>query len=418
MLSNGSIRSDYDYRVEQWGACLRVGIDAGPMMVRYSGISRYTDQLLRAFARIDTSNEYVLYGLDGGIQGRVPTTNAKDFGPRFSRDARRVPQIHKLDRGMLLGKSANLDLFHGTNYWAPLIRNFPSVLTIHDLTVHLLPENHPRTRRLAHALLPVHCRSAKRIIADSLNTKRDLQRHYKIPPERIDVIHLAAGDEFHPVSREEDLQPVRQRYGLPDDFMFFVGAIEPRKNIPLLVRALYWLRRDGLTLPLVIAGNGKEEYVASLHRLVEHLNLELGKDVIILGNVANVDLPALYSLCELFVYPSQYEGFGLPPLEALACGTPVVVPNNSSFGEIYTGCATFASLDSPQTLAEAISKALAPSSATNELVDRGMKLAHSRSWDDTAAETLDVYRRAGGRRPLSSTRRLPAAHVPSGPRSA
>lgn len=367
---------------------MRVGIDASPLAVRFGGISRYTDELLRGFSRVDSENEYVLYGL---AQGAKPP----GLETRFSGDSLHFPLKRWVDRVFLPGAVKKLDLYHGTNYVAPLLHRFPTVLTIHDLTVYLFPESHPRARRMAHRLLPTLCRSAARIIVDSLHTKRDLARCYGIAPEQMDVVYLAAGEEFKPIPREdEDLQRARTRYRLPEQFVLYLGSIEERKNLPLLIRTMAGLRRDGLPQRLVIAGDGDPAYMAALRELAARESLDSGEDIVITGNVDPRDLPSLYNLCDLFVYPSRYEGFGLPPLEAMACGTPTVVPQNSSFLELYEGAAVLTELDSEEHLAEAIRRPLSSTTLREELVEQGLKLAGSRSWDDTAVQTLRVYRQA------------------------
>lgn len=367
---------------------MRIGIDAGPLAVRFGGIRRYTERLVCALARVDDRNEYVLYA-PAECRGR------ERVAPHVEWEVSALPLKVKgwLDLVHLPGADGTLDLFHGTNYAAPLLARVPSVLTVHDLTVHLFPESHPRLRRLRHKLLPRLCRRSARIIADSYCTKSDLVEHYGIPSEKIDVVYLAAGEEFRPVGCVETLERVRERYELPQAFVLFVGSVEPRKNLPQLIRAMAMLQREGVEHSLVVAGDGQRGYVQQLRQLVRREGLELGRDVLFPGVVPDEDLPALYSLADLFVYPSLYEGFGLPPLEAMACGAPVLLPDNSSFHELYRECSLMLDLDRHGALVDAIRRLLWDPVLRDELVERGQKLGKSRSWEDTALETLEVYRR-------------------------
>jgi glycosyltransferase involved in cell wall biosynthesis len=367
---------------------MRIGIDAGPLAVPFGGIRRYTERLIRALARVDDRNEYVLYA-PAECAGRSKPA------PHVEWEASVLPARIKswMDLVHLPGAEATLDLFHGTNYTAPLLARLPTVLTVHDLTVHLFPESHPRRRRLRHRLLPALCRRAARIIADSYCTKSDLVGHYGIPAEKVDVVYLAAGEEFRPIGCMETLERVRERYALPEAFVLFVGSVEPRKNLPQLVRAMATLIREGVEQRLVIAGHGQRGYLQEVRQVVRREGLELGRDVLLSGAVPDEDLPALYSLADLFVYPSLYEGFGLPPLEAMACGAPVLLPDHSSFRELYRECSLMLDLDRPDVLVDAMRRLLWDHALRDELVERGLKHAKSRSWEDTALETVEVYRR-------------------------
>ena len=369
---------------------MRIGFDARALGVRSSGIRTYTYELLRGLAEVDAENEYVLYGLPRGSAPR-------GLPPRFSEDPRSMPFRHLTDRIVVAGHGSHIDLYHGTNYSAPQWSAFPTVLTVHDLTVYMFPENHPWPRRVTHRLLPRLCRNAAHLIAVSENTRRDLVRCYGISPERIQVIHEAAGPEFRPLEWTPDFDRIRSRYRLPDEFVLYLGELDRRKNLPLLVRAMGELHRMGVPRTLVIAGSGDARVLADLHTLVRQQGLVAGEDVVFTGRVEESDVPILYNLCDLFVYPSSYEGFGLPPLEAMATGRPVVVSDTSSFPELYQGTAVLVELGSPLRLAEAIDQVLGDEDQRRELIARGLKLARSRSWRDVAQETLDVYRRIEGR---------------------
>jgi glycosyltransferase involved in cell wall biosynthesis len=366
---------------------MRIGIDASPLGVRFGGICRYTERLIRSLSRIDDRNEYLLYA-PAGCHGE------NGFGRNVAWDEDARFPLRSWTLLLRLGHADDkLDLFHGTNYGAPVFNRFPTVLTVHDLTVQLFPRSHPFARRMRHRMLPLLCRRSSRIIADSYCTKHDLLHQFGIPPEKIQVIYLAAGEEFRPVACAGEIDRVRERYGLPDAFVLFVGSIEPRKNLPVLIRAMAELVREGIEQRLVIAGDGERGQVSRIHRLIREEGLEPGADVILTGGVPEGDLPALYSACAVFVYPSVYEGFGLPPIEAMACGAPVLLPDNSCFRELYQDCGLVHNLGAPELMASAIRRVLCDPALRGELAEQGLKRAKSRTWDDTAAETLEVYRR-------------------------
>jgi glycosyltransferase involved in cell wall biosynthesis len=370
---------------------MRIAIDCRPLAGPWGGVRRYTQSLVDALARNDRENEYALCGLPR-------SWDEPSFGRNLRVHPDRFPMARFIDQVRLTSIPGRVDLYHGTNYMAPLTASYPTVITVHDLSVNLLPETHPLRRRLRHRLLPVLCHRAARIIADSMNTKRDLVRCHDIPPDKIDVIYLAAGSNLQRVDDEKALAAVRERFGLPERFLLYVGSVEPRKNLPCALEALAALKESGRPESFVIAGRGEPKYLAHIRSVLRQAGLEEGRDVHLIGPVAEGDLAALYSLCVLFVYPSLYEGFGLPPLEAMACGAPVLLANNSSLSELFETSSAFVDLDRPDGLLLAIETLLDSADLRAQLVEKGLKRAQSRTWDDIAVETLDVYRRAAAGR--------------------
>jgi glycosyltransferase involved in cell wall biosynthesis len=367
---------------------MRIAIDVRPLLAQWGGIRRYTVELVRGLSRIDLQNEYALSGAPNHWVEELALGSKFEGFPMRSR-------LHRFVEPVFLSCiPGQVDLFHATNYSAPLAPRFPTVVTVHDLTVVLFPKTHPLRRRLSHRLLPRFCRQAARVIADSQNTKRDLVRCYGIEPKKIDVVYLAVDDRMRRISDSSALQVVRRRYRLPDVFNLFLGALEPRKNLDVLLEATRALKQERREHRLVIAGKAEPDYLVTVRRTIQRLGLIEGEDVILAGQVDDRDLPALYSLCTLFVYPSLYEGFGLPPLEAMACEAPVLVPNNSSLSELYQECGAVFDLESPEGLVGAMRELLDNPHQRAELAEHGRKRAHVRSWDDLASETLDVYNRA------------------------
>lgn len=363
---------------------MRIGIDATPLRTRENGIGRYTDRLVRGLAQRAPELELVLFGRRSVDES--PGTRGASWDPID------FPGKRWLDPFHLIGAARRIDLFHGTNYMAPLFNCLPRVITIHDMTVFLQPETHPWARRVRHRIwLPALCRSSGvRIIADSETTKRDVMRLLGVADDRIVVTRLAVDARFRPIP-SADCERLRQRLSLPDEFVLYLGAVEPRKNLVVLVEALAGLRRERAVPPLVVAGTGPPAYRERLERCARELGLEIGRDLLFLGGVEEADLPALYSLCSVFAYPSLYEGFGLPPLEAMACGAPVVVSDRASLGELFAEAA----LAVPDAqLGDAIGRLLGDAGLRAELSARGRALAAARSWDAVVDETVAVYRAA------------------------
>jgi glycosyltransferase involved in cell wall biosynthesis len=370
---------------------MQIVIDASPLAAAPGGIRRYTGELIGGLARVDGEHRYVLRGAP---RGWAPGREAA-LPCRFHSSPHRVRAERWLDQLRLRGVDGPIDLFHGTNYAAPLSGRIPIVITVHDMSVRLLPETHPRNRRLRHRLLSARLyRRAARLIADSHHTKRDLVRLEGIAPEKVDVVHLAAAEVFRRPAASRELETARLRQALPDRFLLYAGAIEPRKNLAVLLEAQRSLRREGRREPLLLAGSGAPRHVSALRARAQALGLEEPDAVRFLGPLGEEELAALYRLCTLFVYPSLYEGFGLPPLEAMSSGAPVVLSRTSSLAELYADSAILVDLEEPGSLGATLGRLLDDDAARAVLAEKGAKCAQRRSWDDVAVETLDVYRRA------------------------
>jgi glycosyltransferase involved in cell wall biosynthesis len=281
------------------------------------------------------------------------------------------------------------DVAHFTNGMIPLASPVPTVVTIHDMSLTLYPRCHPLRRVLLNRpLVDLAARSADAVITVSHSAKRDIQRLYGLSPERVHVVHEAAAPSFRPARDRAALARVRRRYGLAERFILYVGTIEPRKNLATLVNA-FVARRADLPHQLVCAGP-----YGWLSRDLERriAPLRSAGAVVIAGYVPFDDLPALYTLAEMLVFPSLYEGFGLPVVEAMACGTPVVTSDVAALLEVTGGAAHHVDCRDAVSLGDAI-VALARSRGWREqLSARGLERALAFSWQRAARETLDVYR--------------------------
>ncbi|MDH4066569.1 MAG: glycosyltransferase family 4 protein, partial [Acidobacteriota bacterium] len=272
-----------------------------------------------------------------------------------------------------------------------------------DMSLRLHPSCHP-VRRLVlnRPLMRAAIRGADAIVTVSHSARRDLLRLHPVDPERVTVVHEAASPAFRPVTDPARLDTVRRRHGLPARFVLYVGTIEPRKNLPRLLEAFARARRGGLPHRLVCVG----PYGWASRDLAGHVvQLGLVDQVLFTGYVPFEDLPAIYSLADLFVFPSLYEGFGLPVVEAMACGTPVVTSASSSLAEIAGDAAMTVDPTSIDALAEAIGRLGRDADLRRALSALGLARAESFSWAQAAREMLAVYRRAAG-----VTVPVPAAH--------
>lgn len=285
-----------------------------------------------------------------------------------------------------------IDLLHSLAFVTPLISPCPAVVTIYDLSFILFPRSFRYGRRLYLALFTrLSARKARRIITISESTKRDVVRWWDVPPEKIDVVYCGVDRAFHPLP-EKEVAFFRQKRGLPERFILFVGTIEPRKNVARLIEA-YSLLGDR-HIKLVIGGARGWLYKEVFFRLEE---LGLTGDVLFPGYIPYEELPLWYNAAELFVYPSLYEGFGLPPLEAMACGTPVITSNVSSLPEVVGEAGLAVDPTDSKGLAEAIHQVLGDETLRQSMRERGLSRAGRFSWAQTARATVEVYQRALGR---------------------
>ena len=262
------------------------------------------------------------------------------------------------------------------------------IITIHDLTLFITPKESKSGRPTFYKLFyPRTLRTADKIIADSNSTKRDLINYFNVPEEKIRVILLAADEKFKALNNEK-INEVKQKYNLKYPFILYVGGLAFHKNIPTLIKAFYKIKKDEKKQKLVIAG-GKGWKYKEIFETIDKLNLQ--NDVIFTGYVLDVDLPALYNAADLFVYPSLYEGFGLPPLESMACGTPVITSNTSSLPEVVGDAGIMIDPHDVDGLADAMHKVLSNEGLRDDMIKRGLERAKMFSWERCARETLEVY---------------------------
>jgi glycosyltransferase involved in cell wall biosynthesis len=359
---------------------MRIAIDANPIFLNRAGIGNYTYQLVRQLLRIDRESDYFLYntvtkdlvisGLSLGENGRVAC-----FPRSLSRWRARRDRI---------------DVYHGTSFrlWAE--GSAGSVVTIHDLALRRFPQF---SKRLFGERWSIHktrktLERASRIIADSENTAKDLSEFYRVAREKIRVIYLGVGEEFLASPPSESLEAVRSRYTIPGDYLLFLGGADPRKNLERLLEAFSILLKNVPALTLVATG-GMGRRAGEMFDRISRLGI--GKNVLITGHVPAPDLRSLYRGARLFVYPSLYEGFGMPVLEAMASGVPVVTSNTASVPEVAGDAACLVDPCDIAALAEAMRRVLMDEDFAARLRARGLERVKAFSWEKTARETLSVY---------------------------
>ncbi|GIV97635.1 MAG: glycosyl transferase family 1 [Herpetosiphonaceae bacterium] len=367
---------------------MHIGIDISRIATgRRTGTENYTYELLAALAQIDHRNRYTLYC------NRLPAA-LPPLGLNFR--LRRIP-LPRLWTHLRLGPELRLhppDLAFIPAHVIPALPPRRSVVTIHDLGYLYFPEAHPAAQRL---YLRISTRwsafASSHIIADSQATRNDLIRYCGTPSGKITVVPLGVSPRFAPRPEEEYLA-VARHYGLEPPYLLYVGTIQPRKNLVRLIEAYAQALRQRRDLPVLALGGKRGWLTESIERRAEELNIA-GR-VRFLGYVDDQHLPALLSGALAFLLPSLYEGFGLPALEAMACGTPVLASSTSSLPEVVGDAALLVDPTDPAAIAEAILRLCGDTGLRAELAARGIERARLFSWRRTAHETLAVLCSVGG----------------------
>lgn len=369
-----------------------VCLDISPAVHHRAGIGRYVQELTTALLAIDPENEYVaFYNHPAEAQVDPPldrlrhlTTNLPDKPWRISV---LLAQFARLSQDRIF---PGIDLFHATDNLLPRLLRLKSVFTLYDLTFLIYPETHTSLNRWFLTLMMPHfLRDADTVIAISESSKQDAVRLYGLDEAKIRVIYGGVNSRFRPASPEA-ISAARQKYSLPKRFILYVGTIEPRKNLETLLEAFASSEFVINNWQLVIAGKRGWLCGPILGRVRE---LEIEERVVFTGYVLDVDLPTLYSAADLFIFPSLYEGFGLPPLEAMACGVPVVCSNTSSLPEVVGNAALTVDPYDIQQWIRAVRRALSDEQLKLEMREKGLERVKRFTWERTARETLEVYRR-------------------------
>lgn len=369
-------------------------IDGRWMLQVKAGLLSYAENLIKHLVKINSENEYLLF-YGGGIRQRTQYPKIVDT-PNLDIKLIRVPSRicrfldHKWPIFPVEPWLGRYDVFHSPSFLAPLYLK-RGVITIPDMIAFKFPHFYSPDLEFPKFLrryLPKVAKQAKKIITISESSRRDILDILPLHPEKIVVTALAANERYKPITDAEIIRQTKSKYGISGEYICYLGTLEPRKNLPGLIKAHAKLRGKSLSHSLVLLGEKGWLYEDVF---IAILNLKLGRNVIVPGYVPDEDLPALLSGADLFVYPSFYEGFGLPVLEAMSCGVPVITSNTSSLPEVTGDAAILVDPDDVDQLAGAMEKVLSDVSLKEELRRKGLERAKQFSWEKTAKETLRVY---------------------------
>lgn len=377
---------------------MRIAIDYNAGLHQLAGIGRYTRDLVRALADLNTGDQFVLFYAARDVAQDAP-------GAIELREIQRAyPQIAVVplpfpERWLtILWQRARvpipveywtgpIDIVHAPDFVLPPSRTRRRLLTVHDLSFRIYPEAaHAGLRRYLNQAVPRSLRRATRVLADSQSTADDLQHLMNIAPSKMSVLYPGIGTRFQRIHDQHLLAQVRARYGLPERFLLHVGTIEPRKNLERLIAAFAQVRTKHPDVGLVLAGKPGWLADSILYAARETAG------VILTGPVADADLPALYTLATGLVYPTLYEGFGFPPLEALACGTPAAASAVSSLPELAGNAMALFDPHDSSAIAAAIEQMLSDPSISERARTVGPEQAAQFSWERTAQRLSEIYR--------------------------
>jgi glycosyltransferase involved in cell wall biosynthesis len=364
---------------------MRFGIDANPIFRTRGGVGQYAARLAERMSAVSPHDEFFLYHW-------CEEDSREEWLARENVVRRRIPK-QSFPSAV---RADGIDVFHGTSFRARAAGRGGCVITIHDLALRIFP--HLRRRWIGdwvgHLKTVRDARRSARVIAVSESAADDIVRFIGVPRGKIRVVPLAAGTEYRPADHPERLQDLLARIGMERRrYVLFTGTLEPRKNVPILIRAYRTLRSEFPDVGLVLAGSRgwKSEEIATLI-----LTNDLAEDVRITGYLPADELALLYGGASVYVLPSLYEGFGLTPLEAMACGAPVIVSSGGSLPEVVGDAAIIVPPDDEEGYRREIARVLSSPELAEELRRKGFRRAARYSWDRTAAETLAVYREVAG----------------------
>lgn len=369
---------------------MKIGVDIRCLMEsQYSGISEYTYNLLKNIFQTDSTNQYVLF-YNSSKQPNVPDFDFPNvefkeykFPNKIFNLSLRFLKIVEIDK--LIG---GVDVFLIPNFlFLNLSKNVRKILIVHDLSFELYPEFFTIKKRLWHKLIGPKqmCEQADTIIAISENTKNDIVKIYGINPDKIKVIYQGIASNFFEQINDTEKVRVKKKYNLPDNYIFYLGNLEPRKNVETLLKAFELV--EDKNIHLVLAGSKAWKY-----KNIDNLyNNSSAKDRIkFLGYVDSRDKPVLYNLAKAFVYPSIYEGFGLPPLEAAASGTPVISSFNSSLVEAVGDSGLLIDPNNYNELAKVIDKLLSDKKLQDNLSEKGLKNVEKFKWSRASKDISKI----------------------------
>jgi glycosyltransferase involved in cell wall biosynthesis len=402
---------------------MHIAIDFTAAVRQVAGVGRHTRSLISALLDLQTPDlKFTLFYAAGGL-------NSQQLTYLYALEAKRLPNVkfvrlpfsepnltrfwQRLHAPVPLEWVARFDrpfpffpapfdkpdIWHFPDFAIPPLRHGKGIVTIHDLSFMITPEcADAGLREYLSKTVPRAVKKADKVIVVSENIKQELINRLNVPPEKIGVVYNGVGAQFQPVEDKKRLEDARKRLDLPSKFALFVGTIEPRKNLARLVEAWAEVKKhpQGADCKLVLAGRRGWLYEPIFSRIT---GLNLQNEIIWLNFVADTDLPLLYNLADLYVFPSLNEGFGISPLESMACGTPVVTADNSALRELFSESAVMVDAENTASIAQGILAVLSDKSGDDrrvaDLRHRGLELARQFTWENSARQTLEIYRSLG-----------------------
>lgn len=368
---------------------MKVGFFSDRLNRQRTGIGNYTFNLIKEFSELDkVQNSFFLINYEDNEL--FPNLNKIIVPNPVKNSIKKSFYFWHLYIQLKLKKSNfGMDIIHSPENATLFMRICQKkVITVHDITPFLFPESFsPLTLFRYRLLFKRTLKTADKIISDSHSTKKDLMNHFNVPDDKISVVHLGIDEKFR-VLDMNDVDRIRTKYSLNDPFILYVGTLEPRKNISTLIKAFYKIKNKNSIHKLVIAGKKGWKY-KNVFNIIDELHLQ--NEIIFVDYVPYEDLPGLYNAADLFVYPSLYEGFGLPPLEAMACGTPVITSNVSSLPEVVGNAAIMFDPHDVEELANSMCAILNNEISKKDLIKNGLEQVKKFSWKRCAEETLQVY---------------------------
>lgn len=367
---------------------MHIGIDARLPYYQMGGISQYTLHLLPALAALDVENEYTIFHLWRDGRDHIPAA------PNFRRRNLFTPCHHRLERWALAAElwPHRLDVLHSPDFIPPQSGARRRIITVHDLNfIHYPQFLTPESMRYYADQIAWAVQEADHICADSHATRHDLMEYLYVPPQKVTTVHLAASPLYENGVTETAVNQTLSQYNLPRGFILFVGTLEPRKNIPFLLRAYKaWRRQSRLDAPLVLVGRKGWLYEEIFLTVAE---LQLQGCVRHLEGIGDAQLSHLYHAAGVLVTPSHYEGFGLPALEAMHCGCPVIVSNRGSLPEIVGAAGLTLDVIDEEAWSDALHRVLTDEQLREGMIRQGYAQAKTLSWQKTASATLEIYGR-------------------------
>jgi glycosyltransferase involved in cell wall biosynthesis len=369
---------------------MRIGFDAKRAYFNYSGLGNYSRNTIRYLSQKFPDNEFYLYipGTKNQIRNGTDKNHTLVY-PRSWKDRK----FSSFWRSYWLGKQLvrdGLDLYHGLSNEIPfdIIKNHvPSVVTIHDLIFLRFPDwYNPIDRRIYSRKAKFSCMNADRVIAISRQTRADIIQYFQIPEDKIDVVYQGCDPDFYEPWDDAEKIQLASKYHLPASYLLYVGTIEARKNLLQLIKARH---KGNLDIPLIVIGRSTP-YIKQVHEYIKNHSL---KNITFLQDVPNSDLPGIYQLAEAFIYPSRFEGFGIPILEALFSGTPVITSSGSCFDEAGGKSSLYVNPDDTDEMIHAIRLVLENEKLRSEMQEKGYAYAQRFKQDIIADNVMEVYRK-------------------------